>query len=110
MPSEYLTGSKDRRRFTIYFCTALTSYDSNLRNILPKDILTGNRFCASSAPLGEELAEALGTVWLLITGRETLTSQRLVAVSAGEAVPVPGLVLVRHTAAGDDLRENIIRF
>jgi len=67
---------------------------------------TGDRLGASGAPLGEELAEALGAVRLVITRRESLSRQGVVAVAAGEAVSVPRLVLVRHAAAGDDLRQR----
>jgi len=67
---------------------------------------TGDRLGASGAPLGEELAEALGAVRLVIARRESLSRQGVVAVAAGEAVSVPRLVLVRHAAAGDDLRQR----
>jgi len=67
---------------------------------------TGDRLGASSAPLGEELAEALGAVGLVVARCESLSRQGVVAVAAGEAVSVPRLVLVRHAAAGDDLRQR----
>lgn len=67
---------------------------------------TGDRLGASGAPLGEELAEALGAVRLVVARRESLSRQGVVAVAASEAVSVPRLVLVRHAAAGDDLRQR----
>jgi len=64
---------------------------------------TSDGFAARGAPLGEEFAEALGTVRLLVARGEALPGQRSVAVGAGEALAVPRLVLVCHTSAGDDL-------
>lgn len=68
---------------------------------------TGDRLGASGAPLSEELAEALGAVWLVVARRESLSRQGIIAVAAGEAVSVPRLVLVCHASAGDDLRQHI---
>lgn len=82
----------------------------NYRNTIGKrEERTGNRLGASGASLGEELAEAVGAVRLVVARRESLTCQRVVAVAAGEAVSVPRLVLVRHAAAGDDLRQNFVK-
>lgn len=67
-------------------------------------LLTSDRFRAGGASLGEQLAEAVGAVRLVVARRESLASQGIVAVTAGEAVSVPRLVLVRHPAASDDLR------
>jgi len=58
---------------------------------------------AGGAALGEQLAEAICAVGLLVARGEPLAGQRGVAVSAREALPVPGLVLVRHAARRDDL-------
>jgi len=58
---------------------------------------------ASDAALGKQVAEAVGTVGLLIPGGEALASEGGVAVGAGEALAVPRLVLVRHAARRDDL-------
>lgn len=67
-------------------------------------LLTSNRFRAGGASLGEQLAEAVGAVRLVVARGESLASQGIVAVAAGEAVSVPRLVLVRHAAASDDLQ------
>jgi hypothetical protein len=45
-------------------------------------ILTGDGLGAGGAPLGEELAEALGAVRLVVAGREPLARQRLDTVRA----------------------------
>lgn len=66
--------------------------------------LTSNRLHAGSATLSKQLAEALGTVRLIIATGEPLAGQRRLAVGAGEAVTVPRFVLVRDATAGDDLR------
>jgi len=63
----------------------------------------GDGLDAGRAPLGEQLAEAVSAVRLLVAGGEALSRQRGVAVGAGEALPVPGLVLVGYTAGGDNL-------
>ena len=64
---------------------------------------TCNWFAASSASLAEELPEAVGTVRLVVPGGEPLAGQGLLTVSAGEALPVPGVVPVGHSALGDHL-------
>lgn len=58
---------------------------------------------AGSAPLGEEFSEALRAVRLLVTGCEPLSGQGGVAVGAGEALAVPGLVLVGYATLRNDL-------
>lgn len=58
---------------------------------------------AGGASLGEELPEAVCAVGLVIPGGEALAGEGGAAVGAGEALPMPGLVLVGHTARGDDL-------
>lgn len=62
-----------------------------------------DRFGARSAPLGEQLSETIAAERLLISGRETLSGQRSVAIAAREAFPVPRFVFVRHTATVDYL-------
>merc|ERR1712233_8638 len=57
----------------------------------------------SKATLREELAEAVRTVRLVIPGGESLSSQGLLAVGAGEAFPMPGVVAVSHTSLRDHL-------
>jgi len=64
---------------------------------------TGDWLGAGSAALGEQFAEAVGAVGLIVSRGEALAGQRRVAVGAGEALAVPRLVLVGHAAAGDDL-------
>jgi len=56
-----------------------------------------------SAPLGEQLPEAVSAVRLVITRGEPLPCQGLLAVRAGEALPVPGVVTVGHPSLGDYL-------
>lgn len=64
---------------------------------------SGNWLDTGGASLGEQLAEALGTVRLLVAAREALAGQRHLAVGAREALTVPRFVLVGHAAARDDL-------
>jgi len=71
-------------------------------------------FAAGCATLGEELAEAIRTVRLVIPGGEALSSEGLLAVGAGEAFPMPGVVAVGysslrdHLAALDALRSELL--
>jgi len=58
---------------------------------------------AGYAALGEQVAEAVGAVRLLVPRREALARQRGVAVGASEALAVPRLVLVRHATGRNDL-------
>jgi len=58
---------------------------------------------AGGAPLGEQLPEAVGAVRFVITRGEPLSCQGLLAVRAGEALPVPGVVTVGHPSLGDHL-------
>lgn len=69
--------------------------------------LTSNRLGASGTPFGEELAEAIGTVWFVVARCESLSRQGVVAIAARKTVSVPRLVLVRHAAAGDDLWQRM---
>lgn len=64
---------------------------------------TSDWLSTGGASLSEQLAEAVGTVWLLITAGEALSSERHLAVGAGEALTMPRFVLVGHTTAGNDL-------
>jgi hypothetical protein len=59
---------------------------------------TGDWLDAGIATLGEQLAVAVGAVGLLVLRGEPLAGQARVAVGAAEALPMPRLVLVRHTA------------
>jgi len=65
--------------------------------------LACNGLGTGSAPLGEQLAEAIRAVGLIIPGCEPLSGQGLGAVGAGEALPVPRVVAVGHSALGDHL-------
>lgn len=56
---------------------------------------------AGRAALGEQFAEALGAVGLLVARREPLAGQRRIAVRAREALAVPRLVLVRDASLRD---------
>jgi len=58
---------------------------------------------ACEAPLGKQLAEAFSAIRLLVAGGEALAGQALGAVGAGEALPMPGLVLIGDASASDHL-------
>lgn len=62
-----------------------------------------DRLGARGAALREQLPEALGAVRLLVPRGEPLSGERGVAVGAREALAMPRLVLVRHTALSDYL-------
>lgn len=68
--------------------------------ILKRDELSsskaGDGLGASAALLGEQFPVAVRAVGLVVLGRELLLSQLLVTLGTGEALPVPGLVLVSH--------------
>lgn len=64
---------------------------------------SGDRLGAGSASLGEQFPIAFGTIRLVVFGREPLSGQLVVAVSAGEALPMPRLIFVCHSAGCDDL-------
>ena len=60
-------------------------------------------FGAGRAALGKEIAEAGCAVGLVVLRGELLSGEHDVAVGAGEALAVPGLVLERHSARRHDL-------
>lgn len=64
---------------------------------------SSNRSIASEATFGEKFTKAFGTVWFFVTAGESFSSQAFLAVCAGEALTMPGLVLVGYAAAGDHL-------
>lgn len=66
--------------------------------------ITGDGLGAGGAAFGEQLAEALGAVRLLVLGRESLAGERLVAVGAREALAMPRVVLVSHASRRDYLQ------
>ena len=77
---------------------------------MPVAVLKGDELSATqtsdwlgtaTALLGEEVAEALSAVGLVLAGGELLPGQDLVAVGAGEAVTVPGGRLVGDTTLVD---------
>lgn len=55
------------------------------------------------ASLREQFTETFGTVRFLVAAGKALTGKRYLAVRTGEALTVPRFVLVRYTAARDDL-------
>lgn len=64
---------------------------------------SGDWFGTSGASLGEKFAEAISAVRFVIARRKSLACQRIIAIAASEAIPVPGFVLVCHSATGDYL-------
>ena len=74
------------------------------RDVLVVRMTTCDGLGAGSAPLAEQFTEAVCTVGLVIPGGESLSGQGLLAVGAGEALPVPGVVPVGHPALCDHLK------
>ena len=64
---------------------------------------TCNRFVTCKALLGEQFAEALRTVGVIVTRRKSLTSQRLLTIRAIEALAMKRLILVGDTALRNHL-------
>lgn len=62
---------------------------------------TSDSLGALDAFLGKQFSEAVSTIGLILAGRELLSRQRLVAVSAGKAILVPWGALVRDPALVD---------
>jgi len=71
---------------------------SALKGNEPSSPNTGDWFAACSAPLGEEFSKAVSAVGFVIPGSESLASQRLLAMGAGEALPMPGVVAISNSA------------
>jgi len=80
--------------------------------VVPVTALEGNEpgaadtcdgFAASCASLAEQFSEAVGTVRFVIATRESLTCQRLLAMSAGETLSVPRIIPVGHASLSDHL-------
>jgi hypothetical protein len=67
---------------------------------------TSDRFAASRAALGEQFTKAVGAVRLVVARSKPLACQRLLAVGAGEALPMPGVVAVGDTSLRDDLHRG----
>lgn len=69
--------------------------------ILERDKLSSSKtsdgFRTSAALLGKQLSITVGTIWLIVLGRELLLGQLFATLGAGETFPMPGLVLVGHT-------------
>jgi len=59
-----------------------------------------DRLYTRAAPLREQLSIAVSTVGLLILRGEPLTGQRGIAIGTAEALAMPWLVLVCHSASG----------
>lgn len=68
--------------------------------------LTADGGGAGGALLGKQVAEAVEAVGKVVPGCEALASQLHLAADAHEALLVPGLVPVVHTARGDWLKEQ----
>jgi len=80
--------------------------------VMPVAVLEGDESCATNscdwfgacrAPLSEQFTETFGAVRLIVTRGEALSSQGSVAISAGETLSVPGVVLVGHTSRSNNL-------
>lgn len=93
------TNSRHAYRVDIRTYTRASRWNARARGLL----LTGDRFDARSAPLGEQLSETIAAVRLLIPGRKTLSGQRSVAIAARKAFPVPRFVFICHATASDYL-------
>jgi len=76
---------------------------STLERDEPRSSDSSDGFAAGCATLREELAEAIRTVRLVIPGGEPLSGKGLLAVGAGEAFPMPGVVAVSHSSLRDHL-------
>lgn len=66
-------------------------------------MITANGGGARGTLLGIEVAEAVETIGKIISRGKPLARQLLLAASAQEAVLVPGLLTVGHSASGDGL-------
>lgn len=69
----------------------------------PRTTYASNRLSTRRASLSKQLSKAVRAVRTLVPRREPLSRQRQVAVGAGEALAVPGLVLVCDATLVDDL-------
>jgi len=58
---------------------------------------------AGCTPLRKQLTKAISTIGFVISGSKSLSSQGLLAVSTGEALPVPGVVSVCDSSLSDHL-------
>lgn len=74
-------------------------------SIAAKQQLTGNWFGARGTTFSEELAEAIGTIRLLIATGKALSSKLNRAVSAREAFTMVWFVLVGNATAGNYLKK-----
>ena len=80
------------------------------RDVLVERMTTCDGFAAGGAPLAEQFTEAVCTVGLVVPGGEPLSGQGLLAVGAGEALPVPGVVPVCDPALCDHLKHLLQTF
>ena len=67
-------------------------------------VLTGNGFAAGSTTLGEEFAEAVGTIRFVVPRCEPLAGKRLLTMGASEALPVPRVITISDSTLSDDLK------
>lgn len=80
-------------------CHSLVVADSRCRH-------TTNGRSAGGALLGIQVTEAVEAVGKVITRREALARELLLAAGAQEAVLVPRLVMVGHASSGDRLERE----
>jgi len=76
--------------------TTLKRYEAGSAN-------ASNGFAAGSTTLGEEFAEAVGTIRFVIPRCEPLAGKRLLTMGASEALPVPRVITISDSALSDDL-------
>lgn len=65
--------------------------------------LTCDWFGACSAPLGEQLAEAIGTIGFVLSGSEPLSRQGFLTMGTSETLSVPRVIPISYAPLGDDL-------
>lgn len=66
----------------------------------------GDWLPAGEAPFRKEFAKTFGAVRFVVATGEASTRQARLAVGAGEALPVPGLVFVGNSTTGDYLKSK----
>jgi len=64
---------------------------------------TSDWFTAGCASLGKQFAEAVSTIRFVVSRGEPLSGQRLLAMCAGKAFPMPGVISVCYSTLGDYL-------
>lgn len=80
--------------------------------VVPVSVLEGDelgaadscdRLAAGETAFGEKFSKTFRAVGLVVAAGEAGPGQACLAMRAGEAFPVPRLVLVRHAATSNDL-------